>query len=182
MSNLATLARPYAKAAYAHAVASDVVTEWLKFLTESSAIVLAPKVVETFRNPRIEKENVLTLFLGKEANANDRIVQTFKNFIQLLWENQRLAVLPEVAQQFTALHLQSENIVEGDLVTAQPISDEDANKIKHQFEKKWQVKLKLTHSVDESLLGGALIRVGDRVFDGSVKTQIALLTKALEKF
>jgi len=102
-----------------------------------------------------------------------------RNLVQLLAENRRLPLLPFIREQFEALKLQRQQSVDVELVSAQPLDQAQQDKLVQALARKLERSVNITTSVDESLLGGVLIRAGDTVIDGSVRGRLTKLAEAL---
>src|SRR5690606_25555099 len=102
-----------------------------------------------------------------------------RNLVQLLAENRRLQLLPLIREQFDALKLQRQQSVDVELISAQPLDQGQQDKLAQALARKLERSINITTSVDESLLGGVLIRAGDTVIDGSIRGRLTKLAEAL---
>jgi F-type H+-transporting ATPase subunit delta len=102
-----------------------------------------------------------------------------KALLALLAENDRLAVLPEIAAQFDALKAEAENKIKAKLVSATAVDAAVAARVKQALEKRLGREVELTLEVDPSLIGGAIVRAEDMVIDGSVRTRLEQLARAM---
>jgi F-type H+-transporting ATPase subunit delta len=102
-----------------------------------------------------------------------------KNFICILSENRRLMLLPQIAHQFGIMKANQEKAIEVEVVSAQPLDKGQQNKLAEALSEKLEKKVNMQVSLDKSLLGGAVIRAGDTVIDGSIRGR---LTKLAESF
>lgn len=176
MAELTTLARPYAKAAFECARQDKAVASW------SSALALAASVSQQM--------NVQRLFALPELTAQQksaRFVELFgdklnvkqSNFIGILAENKRLSLLPQVQALFELLKAEYEKAIEVDVRTAFEIAPDMQQKLAQTLSKKLDRAVSLHTSVDQSLLGGALIRAGDMVIDGSIRGRLSKLADVM---
>jgi F-type H+-transporting ATPase subunit delta len=97
----------------------------------------------------------------------------------LLVQNNRLTLLPYIAEIFEAYKADDEGYIDVEVVTAYPFSKEEKQKFASKLEKTLSKKVHMNATVDKSLIGGVLVRAGDRVIDGSIKGQLQQLAKRL---
>ena len=177
MAELSTIARPYAEALF-QAVSSDAagLSGWSELLSELAQVVSVDEVRDALADPRLNGEQRKTLFTGLlktplNAQAN--------NFIGLLVDNQRLLLLPQIAEQFETLRHRLEGTAQADIISAFPLSDVQLAELMAGLEKKFGLKLKPAVTVDPALIGGVRITVGDQVLDTSVQARLARMRDSL---
>ncbi|MCW8125392.1 F0F1 ATP synthase subunit delta [Microbulbifer halophilus] len=175
MAELSTLARPYAKAAFSYAQQASDLKGWGALLATAAAVSQSEKVRELLDDPQLTSDQRTDKFLSICA---DDLSDSGANFIRLLAENHRLALLPEISELFDALKAQAEATLEVEVVSARALSDAQSQKLTEALAKKFEREVHLHNSVDESLLGGAVIRAGDTVIDGTVRGRLAKLAEA----
>lgn len=176
MAELITLARPYAKAAFEVARAEKDLAGWHKALGMAVAVVAQDSVQAALSSPNYTKAGKAKLFCevcGDALNAKQQ------NFIGILAENGRLALLPEVFELFELLKANHEKTVDVEIETAFEMPSELEKKLIAMLKVKLDRDVTLKTSVDKSLLGGALIRAGDMVIDGSARGRLAKLAEAM---
>ncbi|MBD2857615.1 F0F1 ATP synthase subunit delta [Spongiibacter sp. KMU-158] len=176
MAELSTMARPYAKAAFEHALASSALAEWSTMLKTASAVASDVRVAKMLSNPALTSEQQAESFVavcGDELNAGG------KNFIKILSDNKRLALLPMISELFDAHKSQQEKTVDVELTTAFALDASAEANLAEVLSKKLERQVKVSSSVDKSLLGGVLVRAGDLVIDGSVRARLAKLAEAV---
>lgn len=176
MAELTTLARPYSRAAFDVAKEDGKLSEWAEALTSASAITSDETIQCLLSSPGLtatQKSDSLSEVLG------DSVDQKFKNFLSTLADNKRLMLLPTIKLQFITLKAQQEKSIEVDVSTAFELSASVQEALVTALKKKLEREVSLSTSVDPSLLGGALIRAGDTVIDGSVKGRLAKLAEAM---
>jgi F-type H+-transporting ATPase subunit delta len=98
----------------------------------------------------------------------------------LLVHNNRLGLLPNIAKLFEAYKAEDEGYVEVDVFTAYALSKEAKQHFATTLEKTLGKKIHMNVAVDKSLIGGVLVRAGDRVIDGSIKGRLQHMQKALQ--
>jgi len=171
-----TLARPYARAAFDVARSQDALSDWSGVLSELAALCTQPKVAALIVSPDKtgdQQAEALRSLVEADVSASQQ------NFINVLAENDRLALLPEVFSLFTELKQALETSIVVEVVSAFELSDGDAATLTRSLEKQLARSVSLTHQTDPALLGGAVIRAGDMVIDGSVRGRLAKLAGAL---
>lgn len=168
MAELATIARPYAEAVFRVAQPTKL-NLWAEVLSEMSQVAAVPEFREIAGDPRYARAQLVDIFLGSLKVAVDAEA---KNFISMLVENSRLALLPEIEQQFRELKNAFESTADAQIVSAFPMSDSQVNELLAALEKKFGRKLNASLSVDTSLIGGVRVTVGDEVLDSSVSARL----------
>ncbi len=174
MADLQTLARPYARAAFAHAQ-SESVEQWSEALGRLAQALEDDSVRAVISTPQVRIEQLVELFgaVSGVENANVR------NFLSLLAEYRRLPLLPQIAEQFAELRAASEQRLDATVVAAMPVDDAQGAALQAALEKKLNRKVTLSFQEDPSLIGGVVIKSGDMVIDGSVSGELALLAHQL---
>jgi len=176
MAELSTLARPYAKAAFEYAMEAGDLQGWSDSLGTVSSVAKQSSVDQLLSSPSStasEQAAALTGICGESMSSAG------KNFICILSENRRLKLLPQIAHQFEIMKANQEKAIEVDVASAQPLDEEQQEKLTEALSKKLERKVNMQVSLDKSLLGGAVIRAGDTVIDGSIRGR---LTKLAESF
>ncbi|MBX3691690.1 F0F1 ATP synthase subunit delta [Dokdonella sp.] len=175
MSSALTLARPYARAAFESARASGTLADWSGKLAFAANVAADPRVTALFGDPRIGAGDLAALCVP----AGEAAESAFNAFVQLLADNRRLPVLPEIAALFEELKLESERVLKVDVRAATPIDDAGLAKLKDALGRRFGRAVEISQSVDTDLLGGAVIDAGDVVIDGSVRGRLERLEHAL---
>ncbi|MBM4199004.1 MAG: F0F1 ATP synthase subunit delta [Gammaproteobacteria bacterium] len=168
----ATIARPYARAAFEHAYASGQLAAWSELLERASIVVQDERVRPLVGNPHVSRAD-MRAFVSELAGAvgNDKAI----NLFHLLDDNGRLSLLPQIAAQYAALRADVENTVEVTVISAQPLSAEQSEKLTQALSRRLRRTVRLSATVDRSLIGGAIVRTGDFVVDGSLRGRIERL-------
>ncbi len=169
MAELTTIARPYAEAAFQIASDASALPVWSQMLRLVSGIVADPRVSSALDNPQLgtgDKEALLLSIVG------DRLNPLGRNFVRVLIEADRLAVLPEIAMLFESLKDAADGLAKARIDSAFPLSDAQVAEITAALEKHFGKKIEATVNVEPSLIGGARITVGDTVIDGSVQSKL----------
>lgn len=176
MAENATAARPYAQAAFDVARAAGKLKNWSGWLGAAAALVSDAKVRELIGNPRVAKAQVQGFMLDALGGAPD---QQAKNFIRLLTENRRLTLLPDIATLFEASRAEAEGTLRVQVTSATALSDEQQRTLAAALKKRFQREVALHCDMDKNLIGGAIIRAGDRVIDGSARGKLQRLAQVL---
>jgi F-type H+-transporting ATPase subunit delta len=173
-----TVARPYAEAAFDTALSANSLAEWADALALGAMIVADERVNVVLQSPRVDDDRKASLIIevsGKTLNEHQG------NFIRLLVNRDRITLLPEIRAQFDDLRATHERTLTAELTTAQPVDAAAAEGLASALSKRLERKVTLETRIDETLIGGAVIRAGDLVIDGSVRGRLAGLTGALSR-
>jgi len=177
MAELSTIARPYAEALFAAAKSGKGdLDAWQAALADLGALMSNADVAEVVGDPKLDEAQVQTLLTGmlKSPLPADGV-----NFLKLLIENQRLAVLPEVAVQFRQLKNTAEGVADCLIESAFPLSDAQVAELVTGLSAKFGRKLKPEVRVNPELIGGVRATVGDQVLDSSVRSRLNDMQAAL---
>lgn len=176
MTDLATLARPYAEAVFKIAKQSDTVEQWSGMLGFLSIVASDAGVVAIINNPKVSKVSLQQLLLDI---SQDQLNQEGTNFLKLLIENARVDLLPEIAELFEQSRADDEGYVDVDVKTAFAFTQAEEKKLVTTLEKKLNKSVHMSVQTDQSLIAGFWAKAGDTVIDGSLKGQIQQLAKRL---
>lgn len=177
MSELATLARPYAAAVFKRAKETKSTEKWSKSLAFMSAVLNDEKISVLVDNPKVSSERLSTLMLDI---CQGQIDEEGENFLKLLVQNNRLTLASTIAKIFEEYKAESEGYVDVEVTTAYPFSKEEEKSFTSALQKALSKKVHMNVTVDKSLIGGVLVRAGDRVIDGSIRGQLQHMQKALQ--
>ena len=176
MAELTTLARPYARAAFEVAMRDSALDKWSGMLTLIAAVAAQESVRAVLTDPVLSSTQVARSFIdvcGNELDAKG------KNFVRLLAENKRLVLLPEISLLFENLKANQEKSIDVEITTAFKVSSDIADKLADALKTRLQREINLATRVDESLIGGAVIRAGDTVIDSSVRGKLSKLAESM---
>ena len=176
MAELITIARPYAEAAFRIAQDHKAFAAWSDMLHLASSVVADPRVASALDNPgrtAADKEALLLSICG------DRLDLLGRNFIRVLVEAKRIALLPQIATLFEGLKNAAEGVAKARIESAFPLTDAQLAEITASLEKHFGRKIDATVAVDPALIGGARITVGDTVIDGSVQAKLQAMATQL---
>ena len=177
MAELATIARPYAEALFKSCsqTGSDLgaTVAWVE---ELAAIAADPQLRQLADNPKVNPEQVLGVITGVARSA---LPDAARNFLRVVLENGRLDALPEMAVQFRGLVNRLNGASDAVVYSAFPMDEASLADVASALEKRFGRKLSLSVKVDESLIGGVRVVVGDEVLDTSVKARLEQMKAAL---
>jgi F-type H+-transporting ATPase subunit delta len=177
MAELATIARPYAEALFRVAEGGELAA-WSTLVRELAEVARLPEVLSVASSPKVGHAQVRDLLLAAAKSTVKDTAQA-KNFVQMLVENHRLTLLPQIASQFEELKNAREGAADALIISAFPLEDGQLNDLVVSLERKFKCKLKPSVEVDPSLIGGVRVTVGDEVLDTSVRARLASMQSAL---
>ncbi len=176
MARRATAARRYAEAAFEVALRDDTVAAWRRELDAAAAICAEPNVTRALGNPAVPIEERWTA----AQKIFGRVVgQPVLNLIGLMVRRGRIEELPQIAAEFRRLDNQRQGIVPAHVTSAAPLTDQEIRAVVARMEQFTGGRVELDVSVDPSLLGGLVVRVGDQLIDGSVRGRLERLRNQL---
>lgn len=178
MLNPTTLARPYARAAFAAARDDEALAEWNERLQTASAIVADETIDRLTRDPRVDDEQVLKLFTEV---GGERFDERFVNFLRVLLKYDRVRLLPDITAQFEHLRQQAEGRLVVEVTSASELDEAQRGKLVESLAKRFGREIDIDSKVDPALIGGAVIRVGDQVIDGSVRGRLGRMAREMTR-
>lgn len=185
MADNNTIARPYAQAVFELASEASDLAAWSESLDVARALLADGQVVTYLSNPALSKDRRLEFLSGLFDKAHAAKLagkdKQGTNFLKLLIEYGRIAVLPEIASRFDVLKASAENVVDVTVSTAIPISKKQREAISEALRKRLGHEINLETEIDQTLIGGAVIKAGDVVIDGSLRARLEGLAIALKK-
>ncbi len=180
MSEAKTVARPYASACFDVAQETGNTDEWLLFLEAAAEVIKDEAMLNLVKSPGIDKQTLAkTIFTISSEASGVSDSDERRNFILLLSQNNRLEALAEIKKQFQQMKQEIEKVVEATITTASEITDESLSTIKNALETKLQQSVTIEVTMDEALIGGAKIQIGDNMIDASIRSQINELGRIL---
>ena len=179
MAELATIARPYAEALFR--VAKDGASKtslhsWADLVSEMAQVAAHPDMQALSRNPNVSDQQIADTLL---AAVKSPVIDEAKNFIAMLVENGRVTLLPEIGAQFLALKNAAEGAADADITSAFDISAAQVSELVKTLEQRFGRKLNPSVTVDNALIGGVRVVVGDEVLDTSVRAKLQQMQVAL---
>ncbi len=177
MAELSTIARPYSEALFAVAKASKGgLAVWADQAQSLAYVATNGDVRSAMSDPRLSDAQRASIFLSLVSPAVDK---QFENFVELLIANDRLLLLPQIAEQFQELKDEAEGVAQANITSAFPMSEDQVSQLIALLEPKFGLKLKPHVTVDATLIGGVRVLVGDHVLDTSVQAQLVRMRDTL---
>ncbi len=178
MAELSTLARPYAKAAFEYANEKGAVDQWAGMLSLLAGLSEFEAVADLISAPDqtpAEKAEKLIAICGDGLNAEGA------NFLRNLADNRRLPLLPQIRVQFNAFQAEQDKTLDVDVLAARVMDQAQQDRLAAALQQRLQRTININVSVDPTLIGGAVIRAGDTIIDGSVSGRLAKLAEAINQ-
>jgi F-type H+-transporting ATPase subunit delta len=176
MSELSTLARPYAEAVFKTAIENKSVPKWSDMLEFLSVVMQDKEMTKVVINPKVNHEQLTQLLLDI---CQDQLSKEGVNFLKLLVQNDRLILAPQISELYESFKAEHEGYVDVEVISAYALSKDEQKKFATMLEKKLDKKVHITSSIDKTLIGGFLAKAGDKVIDGSIRGQLQQLAKKL---
>jgi F-type H+-transporting ATPase subunit delta len=177
MAEPSTIARPYAEAAFRLADGAGKLAEWSTMLANLAAVAADPGMRAAAGDPNRSAAQIAGLFISILAG---KLSGEAENFVRVLAENGRLDVLDQIRAQYEALKNEREGVIEAELVTAFEMDRAQLADLVARLEKSTGRKVKARVRVDQELIGGVRVVLGDKVIDGSARAQLGALETALK--
>ena len=176
MAEVATIARPYAEAVFALADTAGQLSEWSQSLASMAEVAAHPDVKACIGDPNLTAERLYGLFVSL---CREPLSAAAQNFVRVLIENDRLALLPQIRTAFEALKNEREGVIDAEITSAFPLDDTQLAGLVADLEKRFKRRINPHLSVDRELIGGVRIAVRDEVIDGSVRGKLAAMAAGL---
>jgi F-type H+-transporting ATPase subunit delta len=176
MAELTTIARPYAEAAFAIARDQNALPVWSQMLRLASGIVADPQMAQALDNPMLDakaKESLLLSVAGDRLNAEGR------NFVRVLVEGDRIALMPTISRLFDTLKDSADGVAKAVIETAFPLEGGELAEMTAALERRFKRRIEAEVVVKPELIGGARITVGDNVIDGTVQERLRAMAAQL---
>lgn len=177
MSELTTLARPYAKAAFEFALEKKDLATWTETLEFLSMVTNDSSMAKLLDSPSLTREKAADAVLSV---AEGRLDQQAANFVSLLASNGRLELLPEIQALYEQHRAEYEKTVEVELLSAVELTEQQLQDLNSQLEKKLGRKININCQIDPTVMGGMIIRAGDLVIDASIRGKLNDLADSLK--
>ncbi|MES2217602.1 MAG: F0F1 ATP synthase subunit delta [Pseudomonadota bacterium] len=171
---MTTIARPYAAASFEYAIAHQALPAWETFLQSAASITNDAAIKKLFASPNLQKQDLAELYCNL---LQPQLDNEKKNFLRLLAENLRLEALPEIAKLFAEARAAAEKKITVTVTSAAPLDEKYQQTLIAALTKRLQREVELENEVDETLLGGVVVRAGDIVIDGSIRGKLLRLNE-----
>jgi F-type H+-transporting ATPase subunit delta len=169
MADRITTARPYARAAFEEAQQHQQLGPWSESLQSAASVVRDPRVQGLLGNPHVTPEQLAQLVGGI---AGPQLGEHGMNFVRTLAQNGRLAYLPEISALFDSFKDQAEGVADVTVTSAAQLDPAHQQRIASALEQRLKRKVRLHCQIDADLIGGAIVRAGDLVIDGSLRSRL----------
>lgn len=176
MAESVTIARPYAEAVFRMAKESGALAQWSARLARLSLVAQDKEVVEIIGNPKLSVAQLADLFVSLADDSDASVA----SFIRVLADNERLALLPEIAELFEAAKSKEEGVKEAVIESAFPLDDAQVAALVPTLEQHFKTRLAARVLVAPELIGGVRVAVGDQVLDTSVRSKLESMATALK--
>jgi F-type H+-transporting ATPase subunit delta len=179
MSDSRTIARPYARAVFEHALARNKLAEWSKYLQCLARITRDENVSAFLTNPASNVSQHIALVGSLFLSLAGKEEAEINNLIETLAHAGRLTVLSEISVLYEALRSEQEKSMTVTVFSCNPLSDQEEKHLIESLGKRLNRQVTLKQVIDKELIGGAVIQAGDLVIDGSVRGKINKLRTGL---
>ena len=169
MADKSTIARPYARAAFAEARGEKRLGPWSDSLRTGAAVVQDSRVQNLMGHPQVTPAQLAQLVIDI---AGPQLEEHGRNFVHTLAENRRLGYLPEISRIFDELKDAEEGVVDVTVTSAAPLDDEQQRTLAEALRRRLKRDVRLHCELDAGLIGGAVLRAGDLVIDGSLRARL----------
>ncbi|MBV62339.1 F0F1 ATP synthase subunit delta [Abyssibacter profundi] len=176
MAELSTLARPYARAFFELQHEAGTLAAGQSAVDAMAAVVSEEQVARLIGHPAVSKEELVALVQGASGDA---LSDDGLKLLKVLADNKRVALLPAIAEQYGLLKDEAERRIAVDMTAAKPVSDDAQAALVAALSKRLGRDVELSVTIDDALIGGAVLRAGDLVIDGSVAGRVDRITQAL---
>ena len=176
MAESITVARPYAEAAFSLAREHNALPAWSQMLALVAGVVRDPRVSEALDNPRLDAPAKESLLL---SIAGERLSDDGRNFVRVLVEAERIALMPEIAALFDELKDRAEGTAKAEIETAFELTPAQLAEIQEALARRFGKRIEATVRVNPALIGGARVTVGDTVVDASVQARLTAMSTQL---
>ena len=178
MAETATVARPYAEAAFRSAFENNALGAVAGGLALAAATARDEQMYSILLNPKVNAQQKKDIF---DAAAGGRLDEITKRLVAILVDNHREALIGSIAEQFEDLKHDHDKVLRAKITSAQPLSDQQRDEIVAALEKRYGKKIEADVDVDPQLLGGARVQIGDQVINASVRDALAQMAAALTR-
>jgi F-type H+-transporting ATPase subunit delta len=178
MAEPSTIARPYAEAVFRLADSAGKLGPWSDMLANLAKVAAEPAVDAALKDPNLSGPKAAGMLIGILSGQLDAEAE---NLVRVLAENRRLEALPEIASQFEALKNEREGVLEAEIVSAVPLEQGQLEALVSRLESRTGKRVKPHVSIDEDLIAGVRVLIGDKVIDGSVRARLQALEAALKQ-
>ena len=167
--------RRHAQAVFRIALETGELERWQADLEKMGNVLQDKDLVSFLENPKVSLESKSDML----QRLLHGIVPTAMNLAHLLVAKKRLSIVPSLVTEYRRLVNAAQGVVEADVITAIPITDEEAERIGKDLAGITGKTVMLGATVDHEIMGGLVVRLGDKLMDGSVRTRLQELRRSL---
>ena len=179
MAESTTIARPYAQAAIKLAQQNQALPAWSEMLGVAAVVAADAGMRKLLDNPRVTPTQLAELFVDICGDRLNRLNDDGRNMLRLLAERRRLVLLPEIFGLYEQFKNEAEGAVQAQLISAFPATDAQKQTIAAALKQRFGRDVQMEYVTDPTLMGGAVVRAGDLVIDGSVRGKLTRLGASL---
>jgi F-type H+-transporting ATPase subunit delta len=180
MSSLATLARPYAKAAFELAQDNQALARWDDMLSLASSIATDDSMAKLLDSPDVSNAQIVSILLDTLGDsAGEAFDGRFRDFLSVLASNGRLPLLPHITGLYRRLRDEAEKRLSVKVVSAIPLDEDQAGRMREALTRRFDCEIELENEVNAEVIGGAVVYAGDQVIDGSLRGRLQKLSNSL---
>ncbi len=176
MADKTTISRPYAKAAFEEARARNRLAEWARALALAAQVSGDARIERMIENPEVPPAQIAQLIIGI---SGAELGEFWRNFLLTLADNRRLAYLPQISALFDELRDQAEGVADVTVTSAAPLDEAQQKRLGEALARRLKRQLRLHWATDPGLIGGAVLRAGDLVIDGSLRGKLERMANEL---
>jgi len=176
MSNVTTLARPYAKAAFELADAHNATAAWNDMLALASLLVSEESMANLLQSPDVSSQQIVQILSDVAGESFD---DKFRDYLSVLAEHKRFALIPEITKLYQTLREEADKLLRVRVVSAFALDESQATRLKDALARRFEREILLESEVDNSIIGGAVVYADGQVIDGSLKDRLSKLSNSL---
>lgn len=176
MSNVTTLARPYAKAAFELAIVDNATGRWYEMLALASSLVSDEAMAHLLQSPQVSSKQLAEVLSDIAGESFD---SRFRDYLSVLALNKRFTLIPEIAKLYRKLQEEADKLLRVRVVSAFALDEDQAGRLKDALARRYEREILLECDVDRSIIGGAIVYAGGQVIDGSLKDRLSKLSNSL---
>jgi F-type H+-transporting ATPase subunit delta len=176
MAELTTVARPYAEAAFRTAVETNAVPAFASALRAMGVAAASAEAASLLGHPKVTVQDKVGVLLSATSGS---VAPALSNLVTTLVENGKASLLPLISEHFARLQREHEGVIKAIITSAFAMSDAEKASLVDSLGAKYGKKIEAEVRVDESLIGGARVQVGDDVVHASVKDMLDKMKQSL---
>ena len=177
MAESITIARPYAEAVFKLAKEKNSLSQWSEMLSTAAQITAVAPIQELISNPNVSASKLKEIIFDiGGSKLNDEV----RNLLSIMIDNDRVAIITKLVEMYEQLRANHEGVLEANVISAFSISDRQLDKLVAALESKFNRKVKAKVSIDQELIGGVKIEIGDEVIDSSISGKLEAMSIALK--